>query len=318
MAAPKVFVSHAWEDKERFVLEFAKKLRARGVDAWVDKWEMQPGDSLVDKIFEEGIKNAQAVIVVLSSTSVNKKWVREELNASLIKRISGSSKLIPVIIDPCEIPECLQSTLWVKIEDLNNYDVELEQIVMSIYGHYDRPPLGEAPLYTQAASDSIADLSKLDSLILKVACGKAIETEQSEMIMSSDVLAQLEPLGVHPNDFYESLEILAHRNFIKLAQVISDTIPYFSITLYGFNEYAKKFINGYDSLIDAVAFQIVNQKNDDNESIAKSLNQPLMIIDHILRLLDNNRLISISEFMGRAIEVNEVSAELKRMLRRSS
>jgi len=59
---PKVFISHASEDKDRFVLAFAEKLRARGIDAWLDKWEMYPGDSLVEKIFEEGIKQAQAII----------------------------------------------------------------------------------------------------------------------------------------------------------------------------------------------------------------------------------------------------------------
>jgi len=35
--APKVFVSHASEDKKRFVLEFATKLRNNGIDAWLDK-----------------------------------------------------------------------------------------------------------------------------------------------------------------------------------------------------------------------------------------------------------------------------------------
>ncbi|MCQ9427586.1 toll/interleukin-1 receptor domain-containing protein, partial [Pseudomonas sp. LJDD11] len=54
--SPKVFVSHASEDKDRFVLDFAKQLRANGIDAWLDKWEMLPGDSLVTKIFDEGIK----------------------------------------------------------------------------------------------------------------------------------------------------------------------------------------------------------------------------------------------------------------------
>ncbi len=67
MSAPKVFVSHASEDKERFVVEFARRLRENGVDAWLDQWEMKPGDSLVDKIFEEGLKEARAVIVVLSN-----------------------------------------------------------------------------------------------------------------------------------------------------------------------------------------------------------------------------------------------------------
>jgi TIR domain. len=92
MSAPKVFVSHASEDKDRFVVEFARRLRENGVDAWLDQWEMKPGDSLVDKIFEEGLKEARAVIIVLSTISVQKPWVREELNASVVNRISRGTR----------------------------------------------------------------------------------------------------------------------------------------------------------------------------------------------------------------------------------
>jgi hypothetical protein len=42
---PRVFVSHASEDKDRFVLGFARRLRENGVDAWLDQWEMKPGDT---------------------------------------------------------------------------------------------------------------------------------------------------------------------------------------------------------------------------------------------------------------------------------
>ena len=89
MAAIRVFVSHASEDKDRFVRTFATKLRERGIDAWVDEWEIGPGDSIVDKIFEQGIGQADAVIAVVSSYSVDKRWVRVELNTSVIKRIEG-------------------------------------------------------------------------------------------------------------------------------------------------------------------------------------------------------------------------------------
>ena len=61
--SPKVFISHASEDKQRFVVDFAQRLRANGVDAWLDQWEMKPGDSLVDKIFEEGLKDARLVLL---------------------------------------------------------------------------------------------------------------------------------------------------------------------------------------------------------------------------------------------------------------
>src|SRR5215208_5858591 len=118
---PKVFISHAREDKERFVLAFARRLRSQGIDAWVDQWEILPGDSLVDKLFEEGLRNADAVIIVLSQHSVHKPWVREELNVALVNRINRQIKLIPVLIDKVLVPEALQSTIWEDIRDLGNY-----------------------------------------------------------------------------------------------------------------------------------------------------------------------------------------------------
>lgn len=109
---PKVFISHASEDKDRFVLDFASRLRAQGIDAWLDRWEMLPGDSLVDKLFEKGLHSATAVVIVLSTNSVDKQWVREELNAAFVKHVEGGTKLIPVVLDDCRVPECLASTLW--------------------------------------------------------------------------------------------------------------------------------------------------------------------------------------------------------------
>jgi hypothetical protein len=108
---PRPFISHAHADKERFVLDFAKRLRGKGIDAWVDNWEMLPGDSLVDKIFNEGLKSCTAFIVVLSHNSISSKWVREELNAGIIKRIEDNTKLIPIRLDGCEVPIALKDTL---------------------------------------------------------------------------------------------------------------------------------------------------------------------------------------------------------------
>ena len=105
---PKVFISHASEDKGRFVLSFAQRLREKGVNAWVDAWEMLPGDSLVDKIFNEGLRPADAVVVVLSDASVTKPWVQKELNTAVVKNIEDRTRLIPVRLDDCQIPECLR------------------------------------------------------------------------------------------------------------------------------------------------------------------------------------------------------------------
>ncbi len=116
---PIAFISHATEDKTDFVLPFATELRKNGIEAWVDQWEIRAGDSLIQRIFEEGIRNAAVIIVVLSKISTNKKWVREELDAALIRRISDKTRLIPVVIDECEVPIALRATKWVRYEQNN-------------------------------------------------------------------------------------------------------------------------------------------------------------------------------------------------------
>jgi len=53
MTARKAFLSHASEDKDSFVIEFATKLREKGVDTWLDGWEIKAGDSIVKKVLTQ-------------------------------------------------------------------------------------------------------------------------------------------------------------------------------------------------------------------------------------------------------------------------
>lgn len=78
-----------------------------------------------------------------------------------------------MVLDDCHVPESLRSIVWVKIEDLKNLDHQVEQIVMSIYGYQEKPPLGAPPKYVQSTIENIPELTPTDSLVLKLACEKA-------------------------------------------------------------------------------------------------------------------------------------------------
>ena len=71
--SPRVFVSCASEDWDRFISGLSRRLRAVGTDAWVACWEILPGDSLVQKIFQEGLAQADVVIVVLSPHKMGRR-----------------------------------------------------------------------------------------------------------------------------------------------------------------------------------------------------------------------------------------------------
>jgi hypothetical protein len=312
-ANPKVFLSHAWEDKDRFVTQFSLRLRARGIDAWLDKWEMKPGDSLVDKIFEEGLKNAQAVIVVLSENSVKKPWVREELNAALVRRIEGHSKLIPIVLDACEIPECLHSTLQARIKDLSQYDREFDEIVMAILGQYDKPKLGPLPAHATTIVDAIPDLTAIDQTILTAACEIAIEKGFST-ISGEEITAKMVALEVGSDQIDESLEILQREGAVDFDRVLSGDIPLFDITPIGFERYAKSRISGYDAICRDIALAVVERSEGYNTGLAQDLRQPVRIIDHVLQMFELHGLLKLSWSSGGAWFFN-ISPELKRRLR---
>lgn len=310
---PKVFVSHASEDKDRFVIDFARKLREAGVDAWLDRWEMLPGDSLVEKIFEEGLKEASAVIVVLSKYSVNKPWVKEELNTSVTNKINKGSKIIPIILDDCEAPECLKSTLWESIKDLQNYQHSFDRIVSSIFGHNDKPALGAPPAYISENTFDIPGLTKIDNLVLKISCENEIENNQ--VIIEPKRLFGAEGSHEIPaGELLDSLEVLDRSGFIKLNRHMGPGPYHYRITLFGMNEYAKAYLKDYEAIIDEVGLAIVNKGLQDNHSISENMSKPIRLINHVLELLENNNHLKLTKSIGGPIQVYNISPTLKRAL----
>lgn len=313
--SPKVFISHATEDKERFVREFATKLREHGIDVWVDEWEIFPGDSLVQKIFNEGLKEASAVIVVLSQSSVNKPWVHEEIDAAFVKRVNQGSKLIPVVIDKCEVPPVLHSTAWQKITDVSSYEKEFDRIVTSILGGTDKPPLGPLPKYLQITINTFPDLTKIDSLVLDRACEILMQkNDPLHRLNSAVVYKSIKDDGVPQEAFDESIEILDGRGFINGTKVFRGGIPLFTISHHTFADYLKIKTQNYELLFKQVSLEMINNGIKKSEAIATKLGQPHVYIAHLLDKMESEGLIRLAKDFGGSRRITNVSAELKRRL----
>ncbi|MGG2019686.1 toll/interleukin-1 receptor domain-containing protein [Pseudomonas sp. S8] len=310
--SPKVFVSHASEDKDRFVLNFAKQLRANGVDAWLDKWEMLPGDSLITKIFEEGIKGAQAVIVVLSKNSVEKPWVKHELDAACVKRINNGSKLIPVVIDDCEVPEVLKATLWEKIYDTDSYQPSLERIVASIFGASDKPALGKPPIYVNNFGPSVAGHNNIDSLVYKLACEFALETGSRHVSISA--FCKNGNLTIPEHQLRESVEALGEHGTFDIQHFLGGEFPSVSITDSGFELYASEHVENYGVVFRSVVSAIVNNSCTSLSQINNELNFKSFLIEHVLRILARRQKISVTWFLGGDCLISNVSPSLRRSL----
>lgn len=315
MTYPKAFISHASEDKSRFVLDFAARLRERGIDAWLDRWEIKLGDSIVEKIFEEGIKNADAFIIVLSAVSVTKPWVREELDNGIVRRIEKSCRVIPVVIEECEIPQSLKHLRWVKIKDLSDCKEEIADISGTILGVSDRPPIGPTPAYAKdTVMDYLPGLTRLDNLVFRELCRHYLETGWDYFRMHH-IVDKLVADGASNQDVMESLEILDGRGHIKADRAMGVVVFAVTLSRHSLDQFIRSEVVGYDQIVVNVISKMVNEDKLQNTELKQALRVPLPIVNHIMLMLEAKGYVQLTKSMAEPMFVRSASPELKRLLR---
>ena len=126
-----LFVSHASEDKP-FIDKLVPILDKYAKKVWYDKREILVGDSISQKI-NAGLSEATALMVVLSKASTDKQWVIRELGAALNMQISTASvKILPVLLEQCEIPPLLRD---IKYADFtHSFETGMNQLISGLQG----------------------------------------------------------------------------------------------------------------------------------------------------------------------------------------
>ncbi|QHI36783.1 hypothetical protein IMCC3317_21530 [Kordia antarctica] len=98
-----IFISYSHKD-EKFVDKLAIKLVDDRIPVFVDRWEINVGDSITNKI-ENAITDASYLIIVLSKNSVESNWCKREITSGLMLELEKKRVvLLPVLIEECKIP----------------------------------------------------------------------------------------------------------------------------------------------------------------------------------------------------------------------
>ena len=120
----KYFFSYARADTE-FVLKLAKKLRAAGVNLWLDQLDILGGQHW-DRAVEEALENCQGVIVVLSPDSLASNNVMDEVSYVLEER----KLVVPVLFRPCNIPFRLRRVQHIDFK--TDYNTGFSQLLRAL------------------------------------------------------------------------------------------------------------------------------------------------------------------------------------------
>lgn len=106
-----VFISYSHADK-KFVDKLAANLVKHNAHVWLDRWELNVGDSILNHV-QQAIRESDALLIVLSKTSVASEWCKKELNAGLMRELDEKRVLVlPVLVEECGIPMFLREKMY--------------------------------------------------------------------------------------------------------------------------------------------------------------------------------------------------------------
>ena len=157
MTIPKAFISYSHDTPEhkQWVLNLATKLRASGIDAVLDLWELKPGDDL-PSFMERNLVSAHKVLMICTEKYVQKAnagtggvgYEKMIVTADLAASIE-SSKVVPIIRQSGTrlVPTFLRTKLFIDLSDSEQQEFGLDELIRTLHSAplYVKPEVGGRP-----------------------------------------------------------------------------------------------------------------------------------------------------------------------------
>jgi preprotein translocase subunit Sss1 len=124
-----IFISYSHVDKEKVNLIAAHMVK-KNASVWVDTWELNVGDSIVQRV-QDAITDSDALLVILSEASVKSEWCKKELNSGLIRELDEKRVVVlPVLLEDCEIPLFLREKMYADLR--KDFDEGISSIMDAV------------------------------------------------------------------------------------------------------------------------------------------------------------------------------------------
>lgn len=149
---PKVFISYRHEsnDHQVWVMNLAKDLRARGINALLDQWEVDLGDSLSDYMALQ-IAESDVMLFIITNASVSAVEAQDgggikfEFQIANARRYQGTDfRIIGVLRSGDRPPKHISDNLYVDFRNDAEYESALKRLVDSLLGRRMPPPVEQA------------------------------------------------------------------------------------------------------------------------------------------------------------------------------
>ena len=305
----RAFICHSKHDRVDFVDEFATKLGEKGIDTWLAGWELLPGDSLVSRVYDVGMTAAGVLLIVLSKHSVASRWIRDELDTAMVRRIDRRMRLVPIRIDDCDVPEPLRSIYWIDVARIG-LDRAVGETVVAVYERIQRPAIGERSSNASKGL-SIPGLADADATFLRVLYEQAVALDDTTVELSR-LVAALADEGIVESAVEETVSVLEELGYVDGHKAVLAGLHQVRLRNEGIETLLSAAMPAYDDLVNRCALLLLNEYEKDAESLVVRLALPLVFVNHVLEVFEQRAYIELSDKAGRFHRVAAIKPTLRR------
>jgi hypothetical protein len=124
-----VFVSYRSADLSA-ARRLAEDLEARGHAVWLDRWNINIGDSVIERI-NDGLAGASYVVLCYSDSGVNSPWMSREWMSALARQLEGANiRLLPARLTGGSPPGILADIRYADL--VANWPLGLEELCAAL------------------------------------------------------------------------------------------------------------------------------------------------------------------------------------------
>jgi hypothetical protein len=230
-STPRIFVSHSHKDHE-FGSKLVHDLRYRLGDedaVWYDKLGGLHGGDLWWKKIQRELQASNVFIVLLSPAAKRSKWVKEEIDIALTYRITKGMLIIPVICNPCSVPDNLKRIHTVFYQPINDYNTVLQELFTTLEENFNidssklRTLLDELDVtHIQSMTQSVKDAFELEDWHYVIAVAKALINRYPKEALSVSIYEMQGLAYLYADQIYDDQEMLAQHALKTALALVND------------------------------------------------------------------------------------------------
>lgn len=139
-----VFLSHNNADKPA-VEEIALRLRAKGMEPWLDSWHLVAGETWQPAL-AKALAEARASVLFVGPSGIG-PWQAEEIQVAINRRVTDSAhRVVPVLLPEAQrgkrstVPPFLANATWVEFQYSLEEEAPFRRLLAGIEGKPPGPP----------------------------------------------------------------------------------------------------------------------------------------------------------------------------------